>query len=317
MLILLTGGAGFIGSHVAKALLDRGDQIVIVDNFNDYYQPTLKEDRLKSLVGDRAEVFRLDISSDREKLRNIFSVNKFDKIVHLAAQAGVRYSLENPDSYIKSNIVGTHNLLELGKEFKVKDFIFASSSSVYSGNEKLPWSETDPVDQPVSIYAATKKANEVEAYVYHHLWGLNVTALRFFTVYGPWGRPDMAYFLFADAISKNKSINVYNHGKMRRDFTYIDDIVSGVLLAIDKCNSYQIFNLGNNKPVELEKFISVLETELGKNAKKKYLPMQPGDFLENYADIEKAKTVLGWQPTTDIDQGLKKFVDWFKNYYKV
>ncbi|MDD2807004.1 MAG: NAD-dependent epimerase/dehydratase family protein [Patescibacteria group bacterium] len=317
MMILVTGGAGFIGSHLSKALLDRGDKIVIVDNFNDYYQPSLKEDRLKNLIGGRAEIFRLDIATDIDKLRKIFSEHNFDKVVHLAAQAGVRYSLENPSSYIKSNIVGTHNLLELVKEFKIKDFIFASSSSVYSGNKKLPWSEADPVDRPVSVYAATKKANEVEAYVYHHLYGINITGLRFFTVYGPWGRPDMAYFLFTNAIVQGKPINVYNNGKMRRDFTYIDDIVSGAILAIDHCDGYQIFNLGHNSPVELEKFISILEKEIGQVALKNYLPMQRGDFLENYADINLAKTVLGWEPKTDIDLGLEKFVVWYKDYYKI
>ena len=315
--ILVTGAAGFIGAHVAQALLKRGDEVVCVDNFNDYYDPTLKEARISALLGDfKPKWYRVDVSNP-EAIKKVFSENKFDAVCHLAAQAGVRYSLEHPELYIQSNVVGTHNILEAVKEFKISKLIFASSSSVYSGNEKLPWSETDPVDKPISLYAATKKANEVEAYTYHHLYGLNVSALRFFTVYGPWGRPDMAYFKFADAIADGRPIDVYNNGAMKRDFTYIDDIVDGVVKAIDACTGYEIINLGSHAPVALESFIEILEAELGKKAKKNYLPLQPGDFLENFADIEKAKTLLGWQPATNIGDGLKKFIFWFKDYRHV
>ena len=317
MRILVTGGAGFIGSYVAKALLERGDEVIIVDNFNSYYDPKLKEDRVKNLLSSfNPKIYRIDIA-DFEELKKVFTENKFDKICHLAAQAGVRYSLKDPNSYIHTNIVGTHNILELAKEFAVKDFVFASSSSVYGGNEKTPFSEEDSVDKPISIYAATKKANELEAYTHYHLHGLNVFGLRFFTVYGPWGRPDMAYHMFAEKISKGEEIDVYNFGKMQRDFTYIDDIVSGVLSAIDKVKGYEIINLGNHQPVELEKFISLIEENLGQKAKKNYLPMQKTDFLINYADISRAKKILGFEPTTNIEDGLKKFVSWYKDYYKI
>lgn len=315
--ILVTGGAGFIGSYVAKALLERGDEVVIVDNFNSYYDPQLKEDRVKNLLSSfDIKIYRVDIAHF-EDLKKVFTENKFDKVCHLAGQASVRYSLKDPNAYIHANIVGTHNILELCKEFGVKDFVFASSSSVYGSNEKIPFSETDFVDKPISIYGATKKANELEAYTHHHLHGLNVFCLRFFTVYGPWGRPDMAYYIFADKIRKNESMDVYNHGKMKRDFTYVDDIVAGILAALDKVKGYEIINLGNNNPVELESFISLIEKYLGKDAEKNYLPMQQGDFLVNYADIEKAKSILGWQPTTNIEEGLEKFISWYKDYYKI
>lgn len=296
--------------------MDRGDKVVIVDNFNSYYDPQLKENRINQFLKNyNPKIYRIDISNF-EELRKVFKENKIDKICHLAAQAGVRYSLENPNAYIQSNIIGTHNLLELAKEFKVGDFIFASSSSVYGGNKKLPFSETDQVDQPISLYAATKKANELEAYTYHHLFGINVFGLRFFTVYGPWGRPDMALFLFTKAISENKPINVYNKGEMKRDFTYIDDIVSGVISAIDNVKGYEIFNLGNNDPVDLEDFIKVIEKNLDKKAEKKYLPLQPGDVVATYANIDKAKKVLGFDPKTNIETGIKNFIDWYKNYYE-
>ncbi|MFA6381645.1 MAG: NAD-dependent epimerase/dehydratase family protein [Candidatus Buchananbacteria bacterium] len=314
--ILVTGAAGFIGSQAAKALTAKGDEVIGIDNFNSYYDPKLKEDRVNEfLKSDNFKLYRLDIS-DFEKLKTVFAENKIDKICHLAAQAGVRYSLTNPGVYIKSNISGTHNLLELAKEFKVTKFIFASSSSVYGGNEKIPFAETDPVDRPISLYAATKKANELEAYVYHHLFGLDVCGLRFFTVYGPWGRPDMALFKFTKAISEGRPIEVYNQGKMQRDFTYIDDIVSGIIKAIDYCRGYEIFNLGNNEPVELEYFIKAIEEVLGKKSVKNYLPLQPGDVVATYADITKAKSLLTWQPETKIDQGIKNFIGWYKKYYK-
>lgn len=317
MVILVTGGAGFIGSQVTKSLLERGDQVIIVDNFNNYYEPLLKEDRLNQLLaGFKPVVYRLDIA-DQVKLSEVFKNHKIDKICHLAAQAGVRYSLENPGVYIKSNIIGTHNLLELAREYKIKDFVFASSSSVYGDNEKIPFAETDVVDRPISLYAATKKANELEAYTYHKLFGLNVFGLRFFTVYGPWGRPDMAYFLFTKSILSSEEVKVFNQGKMKRDFTYIDDIVAGVVKALDRVAGYEIINLGNNQPITLEEFIGVIENELGKTAKKKYDDRQPGDVIETYADITKAKRVLDWQPSTSIKAGLKKFIGWYKSYYQV
>lgn len=317
MVILVTGGAGFIGSQTAKALLQRGDQVVIIDNFNDYYETSLKEDRLKELLAEfKPVVYRLDLA-DFEKLSAVFNNHQIDKICHLGAQAGVRYSLTNPDVYIQSNIIGTHNILELARKFEIKDIVLASSSSVYGDNEKIPFVETDAVDKPISLYAATKKANELEAYTYHKLFGLNIFALRFFTVYGPWGRPDMAYFLFTKAILNSQEIKVFNQGKMKRDFTYIDDIVDGVLKALDQVTGYEIINLGNNQPVELEQFISIIERLLNKKANKTYDVLQPGDVVETYADISKAKKVLAWQPSTKIEDGLKQFIEWYRNYYQV
>ncbi|MEK7167682.1 MAG: nucleotide sugar dehydrogenase [Patescibacteria group bacterium] len=316
MTILLTGIAGFIGSHTAKKLLERGDSVVGVDNFNPYYDPTLKESRIKELLaGFDFKLYRQDIS-DKEGLKKVFQESKIDKICHLAAQAGVRYSLENPDAYISSNIVGTNNLLELAKEFKIKDFVFASSSSVYGGNTKIPFSESDPVDNPVSLYAATKKANELQAHVYHHLYGLNCVGLRFFTVYGPWYRPDMALFKFTKAILAGEPIDVYNQGKHKRDFTYIDDVVAGIIASLDKCENYEIFNLGNNQPVDLEYFIQVTENGLGKKAVKNYLPLQQGDVLETFADIEKARIKLGYEPKIGIEEGIGNFLKWYNDYYQ-
>ena len=317
MKILVTGGAGFIGAHVAAALLKRGDEVVCVDNFNDYYDPSLKEARVSALLGDFKPTWhRIDISNS-EEVKKVFTENTFDAVCHLAAQAGVRYSLERPELYVQSNVVGTQNMIQQAVTNGVTKFIFASSSSVYGNNKKLPFSEIDAVERPVSLYAATKRAGELLLHVYHSLHGLNVTCLRFFTVYGPWGRPDMAYFKFAKAIADNRPIDVYNNGALKRDFTFIDDIVSGVLAAIDRTNSFEIINLGNSHPVELGNFIEILERELGANAKKNMMPMQPGDVLATYADITKAKTVLGWQPTTSIGEGLKKFISWFKEYYHV
>jgi UDP-glucuronate 4-epimerase len=316
MKILVTGGAGFIGFHVAKALLDRGDSVVIVDNFNDYYDPSLKYARINQIKRNKKlKVYKADISNPK-KLEKIFRKNKFDKICHLAAQAGVRYSLNDPLRYEKWNNIGTLNILEMAKKYKIKDIVFASSSSVYGGNKKILFSESDNVDKPVSFYAATKKCNELYAYTYSHLYGLNCTGLRFFTVYGPYGRPDMALFKFVDAIIKGKPIEVYNYGKMKRDFTYITDIVKGVLKAIDKPFSYEIINLGNNNPVELMKFIEIIEKEVGKKSKKKMMDIQPGEVLITYADIGKAKKLLGYEPKTDVEEGIKEFVKWYKQFYK-
>lgn len=316
MKILLTGGAGFIGFHVAKALLDRGDSVVIVDNFNDYYDPKLKHIRIDQIKEHKnLEVCKADIS-DYEEMEKIFEKHEFDKICHLAAQAGVRHSLKDPFRYEKWNNLGTLNLLELAKKFKIKDFVYASSSSVYGGNKKIPFSEKDDVSSPLSFYAATKKSNELYAHVYHNLYGLNCTGLRFFTVYGPMGRPDLAAFKFAKAISAGKPIDVYNYGKMKRDFTYISDIVSGVLAAIDKPFGYEIFNLGNNDPVELGRFIELIEEFLGKKAEKNMMPLQPGDVPETYADIDKAKDMLGYEPKVGVEEGLKKFVEWYKKQKK-
>ena len=315
--ILVTGGAGFIGSHVAKKLVDDGYEVVVIDNLNDYYSPQLKKDRLQFILKKPDYVFEKVDISDFKSLKKIFEKYNFDAICHMAAQAGVRHSLKNPWLYEQSNILGTMNLLELAKDFGIDKFVFASSSSVYGGNTKVPFSESDRVDNPISFYAGTKRSKELLAHTYHHLYGIKITALRFFTVYGPWGRPDMAYFGFTDLISKGKQIDVYNHGKMRRDFTYIDDIVDGVVSALEKDFDFEIFNLGNNKPVELIKFIELLEEHLGMKADKRLLPIQPGDVAETWADIEKAKEKLGYNPQTTVEEGLKKFVDWYKEYNKI
>jgi UDP-glucuronate 4-epimerase len=309
MNILVTGGAGFIGFHVAKALLERGDSVVIVDNLNDYYDPQLKKDRLAQ-ISSQVTFYEIDIS-DYKKLEEVFAKHCFDKVCHLAAQAGVRYSLENPFAYERANMLGTLNILELMRKYDIKDLVYASSSSVYGGNTKVPFSVEDSVDQPISLYAATKRANELYTHVYHHLFGLNCFGLRFFTVYGPWGRPDMALFKFVKAIKENKPIDVYNHGKMQRDFTYINDIVSGILLSLDKVQGYDIFNLGNSNTVELLRFIEIIEQNLGKIAEKNMLPMQPGDVQTTSADIVHTKEVLGWEPKISIEEGIKRFIDWY------
>ena len=315
--ILVTGGAGFIGSHLVKRLVADGYEVVIVDNLNDYYDPQLKQDRLNILLKDSEYIFeKVDIANFAD-LKKVFEKYNFDVICHLAAQAGVRKSLKNPWLYEKSNILGTMNIFELAKDFNIKKIVFASSSSVYGGNTKVPFSESDRVDSPISFYACTKRSKELLAYTYNHLYGIKITALRFFTVYGPWGRPDMAYFRFADLIRQGKPIDVYNYGKMRRDFTYIDDVVEGVVSALEKDVDLEIFNLGNNKPVELVRFIELLEENLGMKADKRYLPIQPGDVVETWADIKKAKKELGYDPKTTIEEGLKKFVDWYKEYNKI
>lgn len=316
MKILVTGGAGFIGSHLTKALIDRGDQVVIVDNFNDYYEPQLKEDRLKTILKKyKFKLYRGDIR-DMALLEKIFKKEKIDKVVHLAAMAGVRNSLKNPLLYEEVNVRGTMNLLELSVKHGIKNFVYASSSSVYGNNKKLPFSESDSVDGPISPYAASKKSCELMAHVYSHIYGLPTTGLRFFTVYGPWGRPDMALFLFTDAIIKKEPINVYNKGKMTRNFTYIDDIVSGIMTVLDKNLSYGVMNIGGDKEEKLTRFIDVIEENIGKKAIKKLMPMQPGDVKSTVADIRKLRK-LGWKPTTRIERGISEFVKWYREYYKV
>ncbi len=313
--ILVTGSAGFIGFHTAKRLLEDGNIVIGADNFNDYYNPSLKEARNAILEGfEGYKLYRGDLS-DENLVEQIFTENKIDQVCHLAAQAGVRYSLENPRVYIKSNINAFLNILEAARNYNIKDLVYASSSSVYGSNQKVPFSVNDSVDNPISLYAATKKADELMAHTYSHLFDINTTGLRFFTVIGPYGRPDMAPILFASAISKGEEIKVFNFGKMKRDFTYIDDIIEGILLALEKTNGYQIFNLGNNKPVELEYFISCIEKELGKTAKKKYMELQPGDVLETFADIEHTKEVLGWEPKISTEEAIKAFIGWYKEYY--
>ncbi len=315
MKILVTGGAGFIGFHTARTLLGRGDEVVILDNLNEYYDSNLKKARVRELKKDYRFIFtRADIS-DYKAVKSVFDQHKFNKVCHLAAQAGVRYSLEKPLVYGYSNIIGTLNLLELCRRHNVKDFIFASSSSVYGDNKKIPFSEEDRVDKPISLYAATKKSNEEMAYAYHHLFRINCTGLRFFTAYGPWGRPDMALFKFTDNIAKGKKIEVFNKGNMIRDFTYIDDIVSGVVSAIDRAYAFEIFNLGRGQPIKLLEFIGEIEKNLGIRARKKMMPMQPGDVHATFADISKAKKMIGYSPKTSVKEGIKRFVEWYKDYY--
>jgi len=312
--ILVTGLAGFIGSTTAHILADRGDTVVGVDNFNNYYDPTLKRARATRLEG-KAKIYEVDIA-DLAGLRKVFTEHKIDKVLHLAAQAGVRYSIENPFAYEQANNLGTLNMLEICREMKVKTFVYASSSSVYGGNTKTPFSVDDPVDHPISLYAATKKYNELMAHVYHHLFGLQCTGLRFFTVYGPWGRPDMALFKFTDATLKGQPIDVYNHGKMKRDFTYVSDIAAGIIASLDKSYPYEIFNLGNSSTVDLTYYIECIEKETGKKAIKNMMPMQPGDVPATMADIDKSKRMLGFNPKVKVEQGIKEFVTWYRDYYK-
>jgi UDP-glucuronate 4-epimerase len=311
--VLVTGAAGFIGAHTVQALLARGNRVIGVDNFCPYYDVRLKRDRVKALIPD-VKIMTADIA-DRKSLARSLATVKIDQICHLAAQAGVRYSLTNPYAYESSNSLGTLNLLEFARERKIKSFIFASSSSVYGANKKIPFSVTDPVDAPVSLYAATKRANELTAHVYHHLYGIHCTGLRFFTVYGPWGRPDMAYFSFTKSILEGKPIDVYNFGRMKRDFTYVDDVVAGVLSALDHNHPYEIFNLGNCHPESLNRFISTIETALGKKAKKRMRPLQPGDVPATWADIKKSTRQLGFRPITDLKTGVGHFVTWYRSYY--
>lgn len=313
--ILVTGAAGFIGSQTSRALLQQGHQVIGVDDFNDYYSPLLKEDRVKHLLSSPGfTLYRADIS-EREALLPIFRKHSIDKICHLAARAGVRASLLDPSLYEKVNVGGTLNLLELAREFSIQKFVFASTSSVYGSNTKMPFSEDDRVDHPISPYSATKRAGELLCYTYHHLYKIPMVCLRFFTVYGPWGRPDMALFKFAKAIRACEPIEVYNGGAMRRDFTYVEDIVRGVLAALERPFEYEIFNLGNSNTVELNRFIECIEHELGKKAIRNLLPLQPGDVSASHADISKAKQLLDFSPKTNIEEGIHHFVEWYLSYY--
>jgi UDP-glucuronate 4-epimerase len=326
--ILVTGAAGFIGYHVARALLARGDAVIGIDNLNDYYDPQLKHDRLAELAKMNGDfTFIKGDFADHEALETSLASYSFNQIVHLGAQAGVRYSIENPRAYVQANLVGHLNMLELARQRQVAHMVYASSSSVYGQNTKIPFSVDDRVDHPVSLYAATKKSNELISESYSHLYRIPLTGLRFFTVYGPWGRPDMAPWLFTDAILKGEHIKVFNHGKMRRDFTYIDDIVSGVLATLNgapkddgalkpggSVSPHAIYNIGNNQSEELGHFIEVIEQACGKTAEKIMLPMQAGDVPATYADIDDIARDHGYAPTTPIDTGIPAFVDWFRNY---
>ena len=315
--ILVTGSAGFIGFHLSKRLLETEHAVVGVDNLNPYYDVNLKRARLDILKShENFSFYQLDIQ-DLQGLKDIFKERRVTKICNLAAQAGVRYSLEDPFSYQKSNIEGFLNLLELARKYKVSNFVYASSSSVYGKNRKSPYSVEDRVDNPISLYAATKKANELMAHAYSHLFEIPCTGLRYFTVYGPWGRPDMALFLFTDAILKKRPINVYNYGKMRRDFTYIDDIIDGTIRAIERPAPYEIFNLGNSDSVGLLDFIRVIEEELGQEAEKNMMPLQPGDVAETVADIRRSRELLGFNPRTPLREGIRKFISWYREYYGI
>ncbi|WP_198804923.1 NAD-dependent epimerase [Leptolyngbya sp. BL0902] len=324
MKILVTGAAGFIGFHVCQALLDQGEHVIGIDNLNNYYDPALKQGRLKQILPRvNFEFFKLDLAS-REETSSIFSQVQPQIVVHLAAQAGVRHSLKDPHSYVDSNLVGFVNVLEGCRHQNVEHLVYASSSSVYGANTKIPFSVDDNVDHPVSLYAATKKANELMAHSYSHLYNLPTTGLRFFTVYGPWGRPDMAYFSFTNSILLGKPIKVFNHGKMRRDFTYIDDVVEGVVRILNHIPQkappiapYRLYNIGNHSPVALAEFIETLETCLEKQAEKIFLPMEPGDVVETYADVDNLVADVGFAPNTPLVSGLEKFVAWYRNFYGI
>ncbi|MEP9923995.1 NAD-dependent epimerase [Klebsiella sp. GN_Kp190] len=333
MKVLVTGAAGFIGFHVSKRLIQMGHRVVGVDNVNDYYETSLKETRLSFLKSPYFSFHKMDLA-DRENISNIFVEDKFDRVIHLAAQAGVRYSIDNPNVYADSNLVGFLNILEGCRHNNVEHLLYASSSSVYGLNRKMPFSTEDSVDHPVSLYAATKKANELMAHTYSHLYGIPTTGLRFFTVYGPWGRPDMALFKFTKAMLEGKSIDVYNYGKMKRDFTYIDDIVEAIVRIqdiipqpnpewtvetgspADSSAPYRVYNIGNSSPVELMDYITALEEALGMVAEKNMLPIQPGDVLETSADTKQLYDIVGFKPQTSVKQGVQSFVEWYKAYYK-
>lgn len=313
--ILLTGCAGFIGFHVARRLKQRGDFCIGVDNFNSYYTPQLKRDRALELKNVGIDVLPADIQ-DEGFLKHLLSAHGITHVVHLAAQAGVRHSISHPSDYVDSNLKGFASVLEACRSSPGLCLIYASSSSVYGLNQKIPFSVEDPTDRPANLYGATKKANELMAHAYHHLYGLSVTALRFFTAYGPWGRPDMAYYRFAQQICEGRPIQVFNAGEMRRDFTYIDDIVTGTVAAIDLGAPCEIFNLGNNRPIPLLYLIELLEEGLGKKAVKEMLPMQAGEVIETFADIEKSQRILNFRPQVSIEEGIPHFIRWFNTYYK-
>jgi UDP-glucuronate 4-epimerase len=332
--VLVTGAAGFIGMHVSQILLARGDQVVGLDNLNDYYDPQLKHDRLARLTGNPGfEFVKLDVA-DRAGMEALFKQHQFDRVVHLAAQAGVRYSLVNPHAYIESNVSGFTNILEGCRHNGVAHLVYASSSSVYGGNTRMPFSEHHGVDHPVSLYAATKKANELMAHTYSHLFGLPTTGLRFFTVYGPWGRPDMALFLFTKAIIEGRPIDVFNHGKMVRDFTYIDDIAEGVVRTLDRVATpdaaydpvqadparssapYRVFNIGNHNPTPLMAFIEAIEKAVGKTAEKNFMPLQDGDVPATHADVEELAAWTDFRPAMPVEDGIGRFVAWYREYFK-
>jgi UDP-glucuronate 4-epimerase len=331
--ILVTGAAGFIGFHLVQRLLGAGLSVTGLDNLNDYYDVSLKMARLKILEGQASFRFIQAGLEQREIMEELFRSELYDCVVHLGAQAGVRYSLQNPHAYIDSNIVGFLNILEGCRHNGIKHLVYASSSSVYGANSRVPFSEHDSADHPVSLYAATKRSNELMAHTYAHLYGIPVTGLRFFTVYGPWGRPDMAYFSFTKAILESRPIELFNHGVMKRDFTYVDDIIEGVVRVMDHIPGhdpswktempdpatshapYRVYNIGNNQPVELGRFIEVLEECLGKKAEKKLLPMQPGDVLSTCADVSDLDAAVGFRPDTSIEDGIARFVDWYREYY--
>lgn len=334
MKYLVTGAAGFIGFHVSKRLLEAGHQVVGIDNLNDYYDVNLKQARLALLVHPSFHFHKIDLA-DRDSMAALFASEHFERVIHLAAQAGVRYSLENPHAYADANLTGFLNILEGCRHNKIQHLLYASSSSVYGLNRKMPFSTEDSVDHPVSLYAATKKANELMAHTYSHLYGLPTTGLRFFTVYGPWGRPDMALFKFTKAMLEGKSIDVYNYGKMKRDFTYIDDIAEAIIRLQDvipepngkwtvesgspatSSAPYRVYNIGNSSPVELMDYIQALEDALGIEAKKNMLPLQPGDVLETSADTKALYDVIGFKPETSVKDGVRNFVDWYRDFYKV
>jgi UDP-glucuronate 4-epimerase len=335
MKVLVTGSAGFIGFHVCRYLLARGDEVVGVDNLNDYYDVSLKQARLDQLLGHERFVFhKLDIA-DREGMKRLFETAGVKRVVHLAAQAGVRYSLENPHAYVDSNLVGFVNVLEGCRQQQIEHLVYASSSSVYGANETIPFAESDNVDHPVSLYAATKKANELMAHTYSHLYALPTTGLRFFTVYGPWGRPDMSPILFTKAILAGEPLKIFNYGKHRRDFTYIDDIVEGVVRVLDHVAGgnpqwsgqapdpasshapWKLYNIGNSQPVELLTYVELIEQALGRTTTKELLPLQPGDVEHTYADVSALKADIGYQPSVSVQDGIQRFVKWYRDYYAV
>ena len=330
-MILITGSAGFIGFHLSKKLLDQGHQVIGFDNINDYYDKNLKENRLSILKSYKNFSFYKRDLINKDHLNDLFQKYSFTKVIHLAAQAGVRYSLSHPKAYIDSNIHGFFNIIEMCRKYEIDHLIFASSSSVYGLNEKYPFSEKDPVDHPVSLYGATKRSNELIAHSYSHLYNLKCTGLRFFTVYGPWGRPDMALFLFTKAILNKQKINVYNNGEMRRDFTYISDIINGIILILNSSKNYdvksdlnpsvskaqfRIFNIGKNTPVKLMDFISEIEKQLNIKAKINFMPLQPGDVIKSHANVDELINEFDYKPKISVQYGIEKFLNWYKEYYK-